>query len=244
MPDVPRDPRGRGIEKDAVIRKPFKIMIAAGLAGAALTACGPVKTGAAALVGNDRITIANLNSTVDEWSKELPKYPAAQQVAQQAQAQGKQIPFDPSSPQRSALYQLVDMKVWNEVARAEGVSVSGGQVDAVIAQNGGKPAIDANVLAQGLPVAYGRDWVKSILLRGAVFQKYGVNTAQDQQSQQRALEQAAGSYQRAGHRLKLEVNPRYGSFDFQRMVLGPVCPTLSKPDSGTPTTSGGVSCQA
>ncbi|MCO5992777.1 hypothetical protein [Actinoallomurus rhizosphaericola] len=227
-----------------MIRKPFKIMIAAALAGTALTACGPVKTGAAALVGNDRITISKLNSTVDEWTKELPKYPAAQQIAQQAQAQGQQVPFDPSSPQRSALYQLVDMKVWDEVARADGVSASGGQVDAIIAQNGGMPTIDANVLAQGLPTRYSRDYVKSVVLRQELMSKYGVTNATDQQSQQQALQQVAGSYQRAGRRLKLEVNPRYGSFDFQHMALGPVCPTLSKPDSGTPTTSGGVSCQA
>lgn len=227
-----------------MFRKPFKITIAAALAGAALTACGPVKTGAAALVGNDRITISKLNATVDEWSKELPKYPAAQQIAQQAQAQGEQVPFDPSSPQRSALYQLVNMRVWEEVARADGVSTNGGQVDAIIAQNGGMATIDANVVAQGLPTKYSRDYVASVVLRQELMRKYGVTTATDQQSQQRALQQVAGSYQRAGRRLKLEVNPRYGSFDFQRMALGPVCPTLSKPDSGTPTTSGGVSCQA
>jgi hypothetical protein len=226
-----------------VLRKPFKITIAAALAGAALTACGPVKTGAAALVGSDRITISKLNATVDEWSKELPKYPAAQQIAQQAQAQGEQVPFDPSSPQRSALYQLVNMRVWEEVARADGVRTNGGQVDAIIAQNGGMATIDANVLAQGLPTKYSRDYVGSVVLRQELMRKYGVTTATDQQSQQRALQQVAGSYQRAGRRLKLDVNPRYGSFDFQRMALGPVCPTLSKPDSGTPTTSGGVSCQ-
>jgi hypothetical protein len=226
-----------------VFRKPFKITIGVVLAGAALTACGPIKTGAAALVGNDRITIAKLNATVDEWSKELPKYPAAQQIAQQAQAQGQQVPFDPSSPQRSALYQLVDIRVWEEVARNDGVNAGSGQVDALIAQNGGMATLDANVLAQGLPTKYSRDYAKSVLLRQELMKRYGVSTATDQQSQQRALQQVAGSYQQAGRRLKLDVNPRYGSFDFQHMALGPVCPTLSKPDSGTPTTSGGVSCQ-
>jgi hypothetical protein len=226
-----------------VFRKPFTITLSAVLAGAALTACGPLKPGAAALVGNDRITVAKLDATVKAWSKELPKYPAAQQIAQQAQAQGQQTPFDPSSPQRSALYQLVDMKVWDEVARNAGVSVSGGQVDALIARNGGMATLDANVVAEGLPTRYSRDYARSVLLRQAVLQRYGVTTATDQQSQQQALQQVAGSYQRAGRRLKLEVNPRYGSFDFRRMSLGPVCPTLSKPDSGTPSATGGTSCQ-
>lgn len=226
-----------------MFRKPFMITIGAVLAGAALTACGPVKTGAAALVGSDRITIAKLNATVTEWSKELPKYPAAQQIAQQAQAQGQQVPFDPSSPQRSALYQLVDMRVWDEVARKDGVNVTGGQVDALIAQNGGMPSLDANVLAQGLPTSYDRAYARSVLLRHALMQRYGVSTATDQQAQQRAVQQVIGSYVQAGHRLKLQINPRYGSFDFQRMALGPVCPTLSKPDSGTPSASGGASCQ-
>ncbi len=229
--------------------KSLRIAIGAALAGAALTACGPVKTGAAALVGGDRITIATLNAAVTQWSKELPKYPAAQQIVQQSQVQGagqgQQIPFDPSSPQRSALYQLVDMRVWDEVARKDGVNVTPGQVDAFVAQNGGTPTLDANVLAQGLPVKYDRDYARAVMLRQALLQKYGVTNGQqpvDPQTQQAALKRLFASYVDAGQRLNVDINPRYGSFDLKTMALRPVCPALSSPDSGTGS-SGQVRCQ-
>lgn len=228
--------------------KSLRIAVGALLAGAALTACGPVKTGAAALVGGDRITIATLNAAVTQWSKELPKYPAAQQIVQQSQSQGgqgQQIPFDPASPQRSALYQLVDMRVWDEVARGDGVTITPGQVDAFVAQNGGNATLDANVLAQGLPVKYDRGYARAVMLRQTLLQKYGVtngNQPVDPQTQQAALKKLFASYVGAGRRLKVDVNPRYGSFDFAHMSLRPVCPALSSPDSGTGT-SGQVKCQ-
>jgi hypothetical protein len=230
-----------------VFGKSFKIAMGALLAGAALTACGPVKTGAAAVVGGDRITIAKLDGAVRQWARELPKYPAAQQIVQQSQAQGqgRQIPFDPSSPQRSALYQLVDMRVWDEVARRDGVRVAQGEVDAFVAQNGGTPTLDANVLAQGLPTRYDRDYARVVLLRQTLLKKYGVSADQpaDPQAQQAGLQRLFASYAGAGHRLKVSINPRYGSFDFRQMALRPVCPGLSSPDSGTPSSSGEIKCQ-
>lgn len=232
-----------------VFGKTLRIAVGALLAGAALTACGPVRTGAAALVGGDRITIVTLNAAVTQWSKELPKYPAAQQIVQQSQMQGQgqeqQIPFDPASPQRSALYQLVDMRVWDEVARNDGVNVTPGQVDAFVGQNGGTSTLDANVLAQGLPVTYDRGYARAVMLRQALLRKYGVTSGQQQvdpQTQQAALKKLFASYVGAGRRLKVDVNPRYGSFDFTMMALRPVCPALSSPDSGTGT-SGQVKCQ-
>lgn len=227
--------------------KSLKIAMGALLAGAALTACGPVKTGSAAVVGGDRITIAKLDAVVGRWAKELPKYPGAQQIVQQSQAQGqgRQIPFDPSSPQRSALYQLVDMRVWDEVARRDGIRVGPGEVDTFVAQNGGAPTLDANVLAQGLPTSYDRDYARVVLLRQTLLGQYGVSTggSADPQAQQAALQRLFVSYVSAGHRLKVTINPRYGSFDFQKMALRPVCPSLSSPDSGTPSSSGEIKCQ-
>ena len=232
--------------------KSVKVAVAVLAGGAALTACGPVKMGAAAIVGNDRITIAKLDAAVTAWGKELPKYPAAQQIVQrsqsqsQGQGQGQQIPFDPASPQRSALYQLVDMRVWDEVARANHVNVGPGRVDAFIASNGGARTLDANVLAQGLPRSYGPNYARSVLVRQAMLQRYGVASGQpaDPQKQQQAVQQILANYVRAGRSLNIKISPRFGSFDYQTMTLGQVCPRLSTPDSGTPGGSGNeVKCQ-
>jgi hypothetical protein len=219
-----------------------KALLAALAAAVTLTACGPVRTGAAAIVGDQRITVATLDAAVSRWGRELPRHPLAQQIVQQGQArgQGPSIPFDPSSPQRSALYQLVDMRVWAEVARRQGVGVPPGQVDAFLAQNGGRPALDANVLAQGLPTSYGDDYARTLLVRQAMLRRYGSGGPIDQSGVQRLLD----FYMNVGRSLGIRINPRYGAFDYRTMALGPVCPSLSTPDSGTPAGSRSeVKCQ-
>jgi hypothetical protein len=223
-----------------------KIAVAAVAAGTALTACGPAKIGAAAIVGHDRITVAKVDSAVTEWAKELPKHPQAQQIVQQAQSQGQgqgqQIPFDPSSPQRSALHQLLDFRAWDEVAREHRMSPTPGQVDQFVAQNGGQPAVDANILAQGLPTKYGEEFARTILIQRTLITSYsgGVQPT-DPQRQQQVINQLLAAYTQAKHALHITVNPRYGTLD-QSLSLGPVCPRLSIPDSGTGEPANEVKC--
>jgi hypothetical protein len=233
-----------------VFRKSLKVAVAVLAAGTALTACGPVKTGAAAIIDHDRITVAKLDTAVTQWAKELPEYPAAQQIVQQSQSQsqgqGQQIPFDPSSPQRSALYQLIEIRAWDEVAREHGISIAPGQVDSLVAANGGRQVLDANVLAEGLPTSYGEDYARRLLVQQAMLQRYGVQAGRpaDQVKQQQAVQQLYGDYVLAKRKLGITVNPRYGSFDDRTMAFGPVCPHLSIPDSGTPGSSASeVKCQ-
>jgi hypothetical protein len=231
-----------------VFRKTLKAAMCVVAAGTALAACGPVKPGAAAIVGHDRITVATVDSAVDRWGKELPKYPEAQQIVAQAQGQpaGQQVPFDPSSPQRSALYQLIEIRAWDELAREQHVPVAPGQVDAFIASKGGRSGLDAYVLAQGLPTSYDQSFARSLLIQQTMLQRYGVNPGQpvDPQRQQQVLQRLLTDYAGAKRHLGITVNPRFGSFDDKTMGLGPVCPRLSTPDSGTPDGAPGeVKCQ-
>jgi hypothetical protein len=222
-----------------VFRKSLKAALCVLAAGTALAACGPVKTGAAAVIGNDRITVAKLDSAVTQWGKELPKHPQAQEIVAQSQGQqqsGQQIPFDPSSPQRSALYQLIEIRVWNELAREQHVSVAPGQVDAFVAAKGGQAGLDAYVLAQGLPTSYAGDFARTLVVQQAMLQRYGLSPGQsaDPQKQQQVIQRLLGDYANAKRHLGISVNPRFGTFDDKTMALGPVCPRLSTPDSGTP----------
>src|SRR5437588_11653075 len=99
-----------------VFRKSLKAAVSVLAAGTALTACGPLKPGAAAVIGHDRITVAKLDSAVSQWKKELPAHPDAEQIVQSSQPD-QHVPFDPSSPRRSALYQLIAIRAWDQVAR-------------------------------------------------------------------------------------------------------------------------------
>ncbi len=226
-----------------MFRKSLKAAVSVLAAGTALTACGPLKPGAAAVIGNDRITVAKLDSTVSRWSKELPKYPEAQEIV--AKAQGQQIPFDPSSPRRSALYQLIEIRAWDQVAREKHIVISPGQVDSFVASKGGRGGLDAYVLAEGLPTSYDDDFARSLLIQNTMLQRYGVTPGQPvTPQQQQQVERLRGDYAGAKRHLGVSVNPRFGTFDDKTMSLGPVCPRLSTPDSGTP--DGGpseVKCQ-
>lgn len=230
-----------------MFRKSLKTAVAALAAGTALAACGPLKPGAAAVIGHDRITVANLDSAVSRWSKELPKYPEAQQIVAQSQGQqtGQQIPFDPSSPRRSALYQLIEIRAWDEVAKEKGVSISPGQVDAFVASKGGRGGLNAYVLAEGLPTSYADDFARSLLIQQTMLQRYGVVPGQPADpSTQAKVQQLLADYAGAKRHLGITVNPRFGTFDDKTMSLGAVCPHLSTPDSGTPDgASSEVKCQ-
>jgi hypothetical protein len=241
------------MRRTPVFRTTLKAAVAVCAAGAALTACGPIKTGAAAIVGHDRITDEKLDSAVSEWTKELPKFPQAQQVVQSAQAQpsGQNPqsvqPYDPSSPQRSALYLLIEMHAWDEVAREQKVATSPGQVDADIARKGGRGDLNTFVVAQGLPTSYSDDFARTLLIQETMLQRYGYNpfaTTPDPQRQQAASQRLLGDLDAAKRKLAITVNPRYGTLDAKSQALGPVCPRLSTPDSGTSDgASGEVKCQ-
>jgi hypothetical protein len=224
-----------------VFRKSLKAAVSVLAAGTALAACGPVKPGAAAVIGHDRITVATLDSAVSRWGKELPKHPEAQQIVAQAQAQAQsqpgaeRVPFDSSSPRRSALYQLIKLRAWTEVAREKNISISPGQVESFIAAEGGRGGLDAYVLAEGLPTSYAEDFARSLLIQRTLLQRYGIDPDQPVgPSQQAQFKQFLSDYAGAKRHLGITVNPRLGTFDHETLSLGAVCLHLSTPDSGTP----------
>jgi hypothetical protein len=231
-----------------VFRKSLKAAVCVLAAGTALAACGPVKPGAAAIVGHDRITDAKLDSAVTAWTKELPRYPQAQQVVQEAQAQSGQSsqggvqPFDPSSPQRSALFLMIAIRSWHEVGREKGLTPTPGQVDAFLAKVGGQVQLDTSVVAQGLPTSYTGDFARTVLIQQALLARYGGGST-DPQAEQAAEQRMVGDLVSVQRKLGITVNPRYGTFD-KEMRFGSICPRLSTPDSGTPDNAAGeVKCQ-
>jgi hypothetical protein len=228
-----------------VFRKSLKAAVSVLAAGTALAACGPLKPGAAAVIGHDRITVSKLDSAVSQWKKELPAHPDAQQIVASSGQQGQQVPFDPSTPRRSALYQLIEIRAWDQVAREKNLTVTQGQVDAFVASKGGRGGLDSYVLAEGLPTSYDDAFARSLLIQQLMLQRYGVNpNAQATPQTQAQVQKLLADYAGAKKHLGITVNPRFGTFDDKSMQLGPVCPRLSTPDSGTSDgASGEPKCQ-
>lgn len=220
-----------------MFRIPLRAVVAATaavLAGSALTACQPVRVGSAATIGDQRITTAQLDSIVADWREEFAGNPDAGQLQQQLQQQ-RQIPFDPDSPARSALYQLIGIHLWDEVARQNGITITRGQIDQDLAR-GGDRLVNAQLLAMDLPTRFKRDVARSGLIAAAIAQREGAGadlqnlTPQQQQALSDRFSTLSGN---AARSLNIKVNPRYGSFDPARGTLLPVRFRLSTPGSGT-----------
>ena len=80
-------------------------------AGLVVTACSPVKLGSAAIVGNERITIATLDTEVTNLSQTVKLYPGTVQLSQEQQTQ-------------QTLTWLIRFEINDELARQAGITVS------------------------------------------------------------------------------------------------------------------------
>jgi parvulin-like peptidyl-prolyl isomerase len=121
-------------------RRASAIGLALAFVGAAVAACGPVHAGAAATVGNDRVTTGQLTNLVQRTLAD-PTF---------AQNGGADV----SSLQREELTNLVQHKLLNLAAAQEHVSVSdgevGSQLSAIQQQEGSKEKLEADAAQNGI----------------------------------------------------------------------------------------------
>jgi hypothetical protein len=100
-----------------VLRRLIKASaIVAGVAAFCLAAaaCSPVKLGAAAIVGNQRITIAALDTEVTNLSQAAAKYPT-------------QVNLNASQRTQATLTWLIRYQITEELARQQGITISAAQ---------------------------------------------------------------------------------------------------------------------
>ena len=89
--------------------------------GLAVAACSPVKMGAAAIVGNERITIATLDTEVTNLSQAAAQYPAA-------------VNLNASQRTQATLTWLIRYQITEELARQQGITVSAAQAQEALNQ--------------------------------------------------------------------------------------------------------------
>jgi foldase protein PrsA len=120
------------------------VLAGAGLAGlVALSACGPVVPGAAAIVGSERITTSTLHDFVNRALSD----PQAQQRFAASSAQRADF-------ERQELGRLVLHRLFRDAVRQEHITITQGDVDAELntlaKQAGGEKAFVASAAAQGV----------------------------------------------------------------------------------------------
>lgn len=182
-------------------------------AGITLAGCGsPTLAGSAAVVGEQRLTDADLSSTTSELAESL----GIQQSAQVSQA----------VLSRWIIGELVD-----ELAARKGVEVSKGEVDAAIAEEveraGGQEQLEQGALQAGvLPDMIG-EVVRTTLLVEAMSQ-FTV-TGDDPSGQTGLLTQV----QQLSDEIQPQVSPRFGTWDAQQLSVGALPDDLSTPVATT-----------
>ncbi|MCP2336839.1 SurA N-terminal domain-containing protein [Actinomadura rupiterrae] len=207
------------------------------LSAVLLSGCGggPVKAGAAALVGDDRISVAGLDQTVRDWWPEFKADPQASANRAEPPAQ-QQMGGDAASENdvRATLTTLVFLKVGDQAAKDNGVSPSGGDVDQAIALMDQQPNSNAvsTTLAAGLPKDRVRDVARFNAIQLLLMDRFGWDHTRDSPAAQRAMQQFDQALGAAARKLKIQVNPRFGTFDPTRVTINPIVYRLSANESG------------
>lgn len=198
-------------------------------AGLVLTACGPVKLGSAAIVGNERITIATLDNEVTKLSQTVKLYPGTVQLSQAQQTQ-------------QTLTWLIRFEINDELARQAGITVSTAQAEKALDEI--YSAAKASAQAQGI----------SNITLGLILAANGIppNLANEvgryQAIDDKFAEQVNGGQEptstsaqsattaklnmarcRAAKALSVQVNPQFGRFDYSQVAVVPSPGIVSLP---------------
>jgi hypothetical protein len=204
---------------------------------AVLAACSPVKMGAAAVVGDQRISVASLDTQVGNLQTAAKPF-------------GTQVTLPPAQMPGAVLSWLIRFEVEDEVAASNGVSVSAAQVQQGVdsirsqaqqaaAQNGiSSPQVvllTAGISPQMLP-ALGRFQAQQIAFAEKVNGGRLPTTSAENQTVDAALTKAQCT---AAKSLNIQVSPQFGRLDYSQFTIVPTADTLSRPagpPSPAPTT--------
>jgi hypothetical protein len=183
------------------------------LASPALTACGssgPDRSGAAAVVGDQRISMASLQAEVNAVRAEQAASPQADQLVAQS-----------GNLSTQTLSMLVQSAVIDRAAADAGVTVSGDEVaqqrDAALQQLGGNEKALNQVLLQQYNVgsAQADSFFRTNALVGKLIQSLGYQPGSD--GGETAVTQ---DLTKTAERMGVTINPRYGAWDPKRALIG------------------------
>jgi SurA-like N-terminal domain len=199
---------------------------------AVLAACSPVKTGAAAIVGDERITTSSLDTQVSNLQAAAKPY-------------GSQVQLTPAQMPNAVLSWLIRFDIADSAAASAGISVTEAQIQqgvatinsqaAMVAKQQGFSSPQAVLLTAGISPqmlpALGRyqaeltEYAKQV--NGGTLPS---STAEDN-TVNAALTKAQCS---AAKSLNIQVNPQFGRLDYTQYSVVATPDRLSRP-AGTPS---------
>ncbi|MFC4008310.1 hypothetical protein ACFOY2_13850 [Nonomuraea purpurea] len=172
--------------------KSIQVAVAAAAAAIALTACSsPMQAGAAAVVGNERISSSQLTA-------ETAAYVAALKRANLDESQLGGIPAS-----HFVLQRMTDVSAFKQILTRHNVQVSQTEIDAAIKDPGQAPSAEINLLSRGVLPTDAREFGRVLVGLGKLQQQFGgQNGGQERLIQERAA-------------IKTIYNPRFGMLNPQ-----------------------------
>ena len=199
---------------------------------AVLAACSPVKMGAAAIVGSERITTSSLDTQVANLQAAAKPY-------------GNQVQLPPAQMPNAVLSWLIRFAVADSAAASAGISVTQAQVQQgiatinsqakMVAQQQGFSSPQAVLLTAGISPqmlpALGRYQAQLTEYAKQVNGGKLPSTTAENDKVNTALTNAQCS---AAKSLNIQVNPQFGRFDYSQSSVVATPDRLSRP-AGTPS---------
>lgn len=190
-----------------------RVVLAALLSAAVLSACNPDQLGAAAIVDGTVVSTSDLQADTRAYLALVPD-------------------GDKSQVQQRILERIVISRVIRNLARRQGLHVSTGTVadqrDEILASTKGRTALVRQLAAQQTPTVLPPSlidlWVHDQLLYRKILTKLGGGDPTSNTAAARGTKALVAESQR----MKIEINPRYGTWNPRRGIEAQLSGGLAK----------------
>jgi len=216
-------------EQSPVLRRLVKLSAVALGAGLVVTACSPVKMGSAAIVGNQRITIATLDTEVTNLNQAVARYKSTVQLSQEQATQ-------------QTLTWLVRFKVNEELARQAGITVSTAQAEKALAeiyaaakssaqaQGISNVTLDLILAANGIPPNLADEVGRYQAIDDQFArQANGGQEPTSTSAQSATTAKLTKARCLAAKALKIQVNPQFGQLNYNQIAIVAAPDSVSRP---------------
>lgn len=205
------------------------VIAAAAAAACALSACGPVRMGAAAITGRERITVTTLSDQVNNLEQ-----------AYQAGKKSIQLQFPISEAPQQVLGWMLRFRISDELAARNHIAVTNGDGQRALsslARSTGRTgrAFVQLVVANGLPPDMLPELGRYEAIQNAEFTALNNGTPPTSQARVQALTPAFSHRECvAAKTLNIQVNPQFGALDYSTVSVIAATSPLSAPPAPTP----------
>jgi hypothetical protein len=208
------------------------VLAAAAAATCAMSGCGPVRTGTAAITGGQRITVTTLSDQVSNLEQ-----------AYQAGKANIQLQFPLTQAPQEVLSWLLRFRIRDELAARNHVAVTTGEsqraLTALARQTGRNgPAFVKLAVANGLAPDMLPDLGRYEAIQNEEFIRLNGGTQPHTQARIQAL---SGAFSRrecvAAKSLNIQVNPQFGQMDYGTLSVIAAATPLSAPTVPSPSPS-------